>query len=93
MLDKSIKSSNIFGKVGDWLGNIFIFDSIGIAAFIVAFLMMVLGFQILKKNYFKIWKTFSLSLFLCWLPILMGAITKGNGNIKLAFSGMKFKNI
>ena len=44
-------SSNIFGKVGDWLGNIFIFDSIGIAAFIVAFLMMVLGFQILKKNY------------------------------------------
>ena len=37
MLDKSIKSSNIFGKVGDWLGNIFIFDSIGITAFIVAF--------------------------------------------------------
>ena len=86
MLDKSIKSSNIFGKVGDWLGNIFIFDSIGIAAFIVAFLMMVLGFQILKKNYFKIWKTLSHSLFfLCWLPILMGAITKGNGTLSGVF--------
>lgn len=86
MLDKSIKSSNIFGKVGDWLGNIFIFDSIGIAAFIVAFLMMVFGFQILKKNYFKIWKTLSHSLFfLCWLPILMGAITKGNGTLSGVF--------
>ena len=36
MLDKSIKSSNIFGKIGDWLGN-FHFESIGIAGFIVAF--------------------------------------------------------
>ena len=50
LLDKSIKSTNIFGKIGDWLGNLFIFESIGIAAFIVAFLCLVTGFLILKKN-------------------------------------------
>ena len=80
MLDKTIKSSNIFGKIGDWLGNIFIFESIGIAAFLVAFLFFVVGLLILKKNYFKPWKTIGHSLFfICWLPIFMGAVTEGNG--------------
>ena len=50
MLDKSIKSSNLFGKLGDWLGNIFIFESIGVASFIIAFLFLVLGTLILKKK-------------------------------------------
>jgi len=50
MLDKSVKSSNVFGKLGDWLGNIFIFKSIGIAAFIITFLLLVLGLVILKKR-------------------------------------------
>ncbi len=80
MLDKSIKSSNIFGKVGDWLGNIFIFESIGIASFIIAFLFLVVGTLILKKKIFKPWKTIGHSLFfICWLPIFMGALTKGQG--------------
>lgn len=80
MLDKSIKSSNIFGKAGDWLGNIFIFESIGIASFIIAFLFLVVGTLILKKKIFKPWKTFGHSLFfICWLPIFMGALTKGQG--------------
>ncbi|MBD3905159.1 DNA translocase FtsK [Chryseobacterium sp. Ch-15] len=80
-LDKTIKSSNIFGKLGDWLGNIFIFESIGVASFIIAFLFVVLGTMILKKKIFKPWMTFGHSLFfICWLPILLGAITRGNGN-------------
>lgn len=80
MLDKTVKSSNIFGKVGDWLGNVFIFESIGVAGFIVAFLFFVFGMIILKKNYFKPWKTIGHSLFfICWLPIFMGAVTKGQG--------------
>ena len=80
MMDKTIKSSNMFGKLGDWLGNLFIFESLGIAAFIVAFLFFVFGTLILKKNYFKPWKTLGHSLFfICWLPIFMGAITKGQG--------------
>ena len=80
MLDKSIKSSNIFGKLGDWLGNIFIFESIGVASFIVAFIFVVFGTMILKKKIFKPWMTFGHSLFfICWLPILFGAITKGQG--------------
>ncbi|GAA5088229.1 DNA translocase FtsK [Chryseobacterium ginsengisoli] len=80
MLDKSIKSSNLFGKLGDWLGNIFIFESIGVASFIIAFLFLVFGTIILKKKMFKPWKTVGHSLFfICWLPILFGAITKGQG--------------
>lgn len=81
MLDKNIQSSNIFGKLGDWLGNVFIFESIGVASFIVAFLFVVFGTMILKKKIFKTWMTFGHSLFfICWLPILFGAITKGQGN-------------
>lgn len=80
MLDKSIKSSNLFGKLGDWLGNVFIFESIGVASFIIAFLFLVFGTVILKKKMFKPWKTVGHSLFfICWLPILFGAITKGQG--------------
>ncbi|WP_284460982.1 DNA translocase FtsK, partial [Chryseobacterium sp.] len=80
MLDKGIKSSNIFGKLGDWFGNVFIFESIGIASFIIAFLFLVVGTMILKKKMFKPWKTIGHSLFfICWLPIFMGALTKGQG--------------
>ncbi|QOW09362.1 DNA translocase FtsK [Kaistella flava (ex Peng et al. 2021)] len=95
MLDKTIQSSNIFGKIGDWLGNIFIFDSIGIAAFLVAFLFFVLGMMILKKSYFKPWKTIGHSLFfICWLPIFMGALTKGEGVLSgvYGFQIMDFLN-
>ncbi|MBN8623486.1 MAG: DNA translocase FtsK 4TM domain-containing protein [Flavobacteriales bacterium] len=95
MLDKTVKSSNIFGKIGDWLGNFFIFESLGIAAFIVAFLFFVFGMIILKKNYFKPWKTIGHSLFfVCWLPILMGAITKGEGVLSgvYGFQIMDFLN-
>ncbi len=95
MLDKTIKSSNIFGKIGDWLGNIFIFESIGIAAFLVAFLFFVLGLMILKKHYFKPWKTIGHSLFfICWLPIFMGAVTKGDGVLSgvYGFQIMDFLN-
>ncbi len=80
MLDKTVKSSNLFGKLGDWLGNLFIFESIGVAAFIVAFLLFMIGTLVLKKKYFKPWKTIGHSLFfICWLPIFLGAVTKGEG--------------
>ncbi|MNK66076.1 DNA translocase SpoIIIE [compost metagenome] len=80
MADKTVESSNLFGKIGDWLGNIFIFESIGVAAFVVAFLFLVFGTLIFKKNYFKPWKTISHSLFfICWTPIFFGAVTNGEG--------------
>ena len=80
MADKTVESSNLFGKIGDWLGNIFIFESIGVAAFVVAFLFLVFGTLIFKKTYFKPWKTISHSLFfICWTPIFFGAVTNGEG--------------
>ncbi len=82
MLDKSVKSSNFLGKLGDWLGNVFIFASLGITAFVIPFLLVVLGSILLGIKYFKPWKFISHSLFFaCWLPIFIGAITKGNGVI------------
>lgn len=80
MADKSVESSNLFGKIGDWLGNFFIFESIGVAAFVVAFLFFVFGMLIFKKTYLKPWKTISHSLFfICWTPIFFGAVTNGEG--------------
>ncbi|WP_028122410.1 FtsK/SpoIIIE family DNA translocase [Epilithonimonas tenax] len=80
MADKTVQSSNVFGKIGDWLGNLFIFESIGVAAFVVAFLFLVFGTLIFKKTYFKPWKTISHSLFfICWTPIFFGALTGGEG--------------
>ena len=85
-LDKEIKSTNIFGKVGDWLGNVFIFESVGISAFIVAFLFFVFGTLILGIKLFKPWKTISHSFFfLAWLPVFIGAVTKGNGILSGVF--------
>ena len=80
MTDKTVESSNLFGKIGDWLGNIFIFESIGVAAFVVAFVFVVVGTLLFKKTYFKPWKTISHSLFfICWTPIFFGAVTNGEG--------------
>ena len=85
-LDKEIKSTNIFGKVGDWLGNVFIFESVGISAFIVAFLLFVFGTLILGFKIFKPWKTISHSFFfLTWLPVFIGTVTKGNGILSGVF--------
>ena len=85
-LDKEIKSTNIFGKMGDWLGNVFIFESVGISAFIVAFLFFVFGTLILGIKLFKPWKTISHSFFfLAWLPVFIGAVTKGNGILSGVF--------
>ncbi|MFC6268681.1 FtsK/SpoIIIE family DNA translocase [Frigoriflavimonas asaccharolytica] len=82
MMDTTIESSNIFGKVGDWLGKLFIFDSLGVAAFLVAFLFLVLGTFILKKKYFKPYKTIGHALFfICWLPIFIAAIFKAQGTL------------
>ena len=85
-LDKEIKTTNIFGKVGDWLGNVFIFESVGISAFIIAFLPFVFGTLILGFKIFKPWKTISHSFFfLAWLPVFTGAVTKGNGILSGVF--------
>lgn len=80
MLNREIKSSNLFGKLGDWLGYIFIYSSFGIASYVIAFLIFVFGTLILKKNYFKPWKTISHCLFfLIWIPIFSAAVTSKQG--------------
>lgn len=80
MLNKEIQSSNMLGKLGDWIGNLLVFNSIGITAFVIPFLLLVWGSRIFGIKFFHPWRTISHSLFfVCWLPIFIGAITKGNG--------------
>lgn len=82
MLDRSMVSTNIFGKIGDWLGTIFIFDGIGISALLLAFFVGVIGLMVLRRGFRKPWKVIGhLLFFICWLPIFLGAVTKGNGTL------------
>ena len=82
LMEREIISSNMFGKLGGWIGQLLIFDGIGIAAFIVAFLFVFFGLLIIKVKVARPWRTFGHSLFfICWLPIAMGAITMGHGTL------------
>lgn len=82
MLDRSAVSTNLFGKIGDWLGTFFIFNGIGIAALLLAFFVAVVGLLVLRRGFRKPWKVIGhLLFFICWLPIFFGAITKGNGTL------------
>ena len=79
LLDKTVVSANLIGKLGNWFGKIFIFDTVGLAGFVIAFLVYVIGTLIMKKTTFKPWKTIGHSLFfICWLPIFIAAISKGD---------------
>ncbi len=81
-LDRSLSSTNIFGKIGDWLGNVFVLKSFGISALILSFLLFFLSTVIFRKKIFKPWKTIGHSIFfLCWTPILLGGIFGGSGTL------------
>lgn len=80
LLNRDIRSTNLLGKLGDRIGQFFMFDTIGIASLIICFLVLMLGAAVLRFRFSKPWKILSHSLFfICWLPILMGAIFKGEG--------------
>lgn len=79
MFNKSVQSSNVFGKLGDWLGNLFIYESFGIAAFFIAFLFFLLSSVFFKTKLFKFWKAVYHSVFfLLWLPVFIATVTGGS---------------
>ncbi len=75
-LDKNITVQNGIGKIGAWLGQIFIFNGIGAVAFFIPFFLFILSFKILfGKEILKLWKLLSHGIFfIIWLPIFFAMV-------------------
>ncbi len=74
LTDKSIEAENIFGKLGAFLGEIFIRNGIGITAFFLPIFFILYGLKIITKiKKIKPFYTLYNSLFfIIWIPILLG---------------------
>jgi S-DNA-T family DNA segregation ATPase FtsK/SpoIIIE len=78
LLDKSVKSKNLLGKVGANLSNFFIYEGFGLAAFIISFQIFLTGFHLLfQKKISKIiisWNWGLLSML--WISVAFGFLNK-----------------
>src|SRR5690606_4726091 len=76
--DREIEVQNAMGKIGAYLGELFIYHGIGITAFFLPIFLILLGFKIIFKNKrIKPFKLFYNCLFfLIWLPIALGFINQ-----------------
>lgn len=74
--NKNITAENLIGKIGANLGEIFIFNGIGIIAFFIPFFLFILSIKILfGKEILKIWKLLSHGIFfIIWIPIFLAMI-------------------
>ncbi|QNJ99052.1 DNA translocase FtsK [Constantimarinum furrinae] len=75
--ERELESENWLNKFGAYLGNLFIYDGFGVAAFILAFLITLTGvyyfFDYAKKQLFKFW--FWGILVMLWLCVFLGFFT------------------
>ncbi|ADX67472.1 MULTISPECIES: FtsK/SpoIIIE family DNA translocase [Weeksella] len=76
LTDKSIEAENIFGKLGALLGEIFVRNGIGIAAFFFPIFLIILGLKVLTrlKKIKPFHAVYNWIFFLIWGPILLGFI-------------------
>jgi len=74
LADKSVKSSNLLGKIGANLSHFFIYDGFGLAAFIIAFQIFISGFYILiKQKFAKVIISWNWSLLtMLWISVTLG---------------------
>ena len=74
LTDKSVKSSNLLGKIGANLSHFFIYDGFGLAAFIIAFQIFISGFYILiKQKFAKVIISWNWSLVaMLWISVTLG---------------------
>lgn len=75
-LNKNVTAQNIIGKTGAYLGEIFIFDGVGVIAFFIPFFLFILSFKVLfNKEILKIWKLLSHGIFfIIWTPIFLAMV-------------------
>ena len=76
--NREIVADNVMGKLGAFLGELFIYHGIGITAFFLPLFLILLGLKIVFR--FKQIKPFKLLynclFFLIWLPIALGFVSK-----------------
>ncbi len=73
--DSSIKVSNITGKTGAWLADLFINRWFGFASFLLLYLSTVLGFRLLNiKITSLIPKTIKTLILIVWLSVMLGFV-------------------
>ena len=91
VLNSGIRVQNKAGKTGAWLSEVILNRGFGLASFIFIYLMIIFGFRILGKSFFKFRKNFMRSMFLLiWLSITLGFIfTKTDGAVAL-YPGGKY---
>lgn len=72
--DKTVKSSNLLGKIGANLSHFFIYDGFGLAAFIIALQIFLSGFYILiKQKLSKVIISWNWSLLaMLWIAVTLG---------------------
>lgn len=75
---RDIVADNLMGKIGAYLGELFIYNGVGITAFFLPFFFLLLGikmlFRIQKIKPFNL--LYSSLFFLIWLPITLGFLTE-----------------
>lgn len=76
--NREIVADNMMGKVGAYMGELFIYHGIGVTAFFLPIFLILLGLKIIFR--FRQIKPFKLLynclFFLIWLPIALGFATK-----------------
>ncbi|MDO5655802.1 MAG: DNA translocase FtsK 4TM domain-containing protein [Flavobacteriaceae bacterium] len=74
--DPSFEIENIFGKLGAWLGDFFIYKGIGAAAILIAIWTMLAGLKLIFKTkkipLLKI--TLNFLFFMIWLPLFLSFV-------------------
>lgn len=78
-LDRELEAKNWLSKFGSNIGHFFVYNGVGVAAFIFAFLVTLTGayyfFNYAKKQLLKFW--FWGILLMLWFSIFFGFFTKG----------------
>ena len=78
-LDRELEAKNWLSKFGSNIGHFFVYNGVGVAAFIFAFLVTLTGayyfFNYAKKQLLKFW--FWGLLLMLWFSVFFGFFTKG----------------
>lgn len=78
-LDRELEAKNWLSKFGSNIGHFFVYNGVGVAAFIFAFLVTLTGayyfFNYAKKQLLKFW--FWGILLMLWFSVFFGFFTKG----------------
>lgn len=71
---------NIFGKLGAWLGDVFIYQGVGAIAVLIALWLMLIGFIVIfnRKKFPFLRTTLTFLFFLIWMPLFLSFVLPEN---------------